>query len=348
MFKKLVTTILFLTAQAHASDLPPELWLDVAQYAYPKVENLAHTSHAMYAIAKDPLVAKRATERFQQKAFSTPQFAASWDGVGYIDGAGKVHLVMTDHYDGKVPSWLEPFKSIHSSASSGWLCGITYRNQAKCFGETGDPLDLGTAVDVAVGDLHMCVLRPDHTVECFGRTFSEILTVPAELDKAVAVSASKYNNCAIRESDKKVICWGQEGYASGPKKELKPTKQISTGRKGPACALSIDGDLDCWNTDEGGQEIVLPPNLSKVLQVSVGPHICALKEDLTVYCQDKRGKPWPSLVDGENQSFCPTKLNDFISISAGYDHVCGLHLNGLVECWGGGIGEDHAHFKLHV
>jgi alpha-tubulin suppressor-like RCC1 family protein len=179
------------------------------------------------------------------------------------------------------------------------------------------------AVQVSAGSATICALASTGTIYCWGEnidgevgigdTADSIVLSPVEAtaigQSFVEIAAGGYFVCA-RRSDGIVLCWG----------------------------LDSSGELGDGPTDDTRSTPAPVPGLTSVVELAAGyQHACARKSDGTVWC-------WGSNVTGEigdgtlanRPSPVPvaTAINDFIQLSAGLGHTCGLRSNGTVWCWG--------------
>ena len=115
--------------------------------------------------------------------------------------------------------------------------------------------------------------------------------------------------------------------------------------------MSIDGSLDCWGNDEQGQ--ATPPEGS-FTNISAGEvHTCGVKTDGTVACWgsnvdlistarvDRSGSSFASdraVPDEDAAKYAAGQATppdgDFVSVSAGLGHTCGVTTDNTVVCWG--------------
>ena len=100
------------------------------------------------------------------------------------------------------------------------------------------------------------------------------------------------------------------------------------------CAVTSQGELECWGKNSHGQTNVPmrmlvqqdDPSLPtpKYAKVSAGgEHTCALRDSGDVIC-------WGSNVFGQSA----TPDGDFTDVSAGGQHTCAVERSGEVVCWG--------------
>ena len=146
---------------------------------------------------------------------------------------------------------------------------------------TSEPIavpDITDAVAVSAGGYHTCALHQDNTVACWGNNrYGQLgngdsgsdadTTQPvkvAGIDDAIAVSAGRWNTCALHK-DSSISCWGQNYWGESgwsARGRMQPTA-VKVGNISDAIAVSAGGD-----------------------------HACALHEDATVSC-------WGNNADGK-------------------------------------------------
>ncbi len=137
--------------------------------------------------------------------------------------------------------------------------------------------DLGTALQVAASDRHVCALTTAGRLFCWGHDENgtlgigsirsvgaptEVLFVGPERPAQIAVSLT--HSCA-RMTDRSLFCWarvnksGELGYPALtgvfiPTRVglMKPVAAVATGI-GSTCVLSTDGSVQCWGDNAYGQ-----------------------------------------------------------------------------------------------
>ena len=193
---------------------------------------------------------------------------------------------------------------------------------------------------ISAGYGHMCALKSDGIVNCWGDGLSGQLGNGSNVSKNYPVE----------------VISGQ-----GSSDPLSSIVQVSSGGA-HTCALKSDGTVNCWgNGNNGlgdgtftsknypvrvisGQHSSHP--LSSIVQVSSGfDHTCALKSDGTVNCWgngesgqlgngSKAFKTYPVRVISGQDSSHP--LSSIVQVSSGLYHTCALKSDGTVNCWGNG------------
>ena len=199
--------------------------------------------------------------------------------------------------------------------------GVAWQSIADNISKSDDcdwTCQLGSATSIGGG--HICTLKTDNTVACWGRNDYKQATVPNGLiAKQIAVGA--YYTCALK-TDNTVKCWGRNNNGETTVPNGLIAKQIAMGGL-HACALKVDNTVKCWGFTGNGRTTVPTGLIAKQIALG-GNHACALKIDNTVVC-------WGVNVDGQS-----TVPNDLIAkqIALGYHHSCALKTDNTVECWG--------------
>ena len=186
-------------------------------------------------------------------------------------------------------------------------------------------------VAISSGAWHVCALRVNGSVECWGPDSSDNDAGqwrPPEDQGFTSISSGRRHTCATR-SDGSVVCWGDDEYgqASPPEGAF---KQVSLGVSGlHSCGLRQDGTAECWGTTQSpydyGQSS--PPEGEVFKAISSGwSHTCGLREDGTPVCWGAGSFDFGQAVPPEGEVFQ--------SISSGWSHTCALRVNGIPICWG--------------
>jgi alpha-tubulin suppressor-like RCC1 family protein len=124
---------------------------------------------------------------------------------------------------------------------------------------------------LAAGEYHLCAIRPDASIACWGSLSTEIDTTPesplivsAPPDAVTQLDAGAGYECALSSSGA-VLCWGDNyfGQLGGPVDAASQSPvevdgmtgsaiAIATG-SGHACAMLADGTVHCWGDGSSGQ-----------------------------------------------------------------------------------------------
>jgi alpha-tubulin suppressor-like RCC1 family protein len=267
-------------------------------------------------------------------------------GAGDDDGAGDADNdvdVDTDADDDPPPDYHLP----PDIATGGWhSCAVDFFGGAKCWGanlygqlgngEIGqgemelapvDVIDLGGAVQALVaGNDFTCALVGQGAAKCWGRSEYGELGYGSYIDSPVPVQV--------------------EGLESG-------VQVVAAGHE-HACAVTAEGALKCWGSNEGGRlgngeggedfpdAYYTPQDVvgldSGVASVSCAyHHSCAILEDGSVMCW---GRDLPAYVLDEDVplDLVPTEMpelgDDNRAVVTGTMHTCVLKNSGAVECLG--------------
>lgn len=257
----------------------------------------------------------------------------------------------SNQYGKATPPSDERFASI--DAGSSHSCGVLLDGQAVCWGDdvhgqASPPTDERFSRVVA-GENHSCGLREDSSITCWGKgglsvkrpqpggyfhgsSISSARNIPpsppeSQLFESLGTGSP---NCGV-SMEGSPICWTpyKTGLVSTPGGEVF-TAISSSDRH--ACGLSNDGTAVCWGWNRFGESS--PPSgvssagqqapVSPMGLVSVdsgGYLTCALDSDGYTYCWGPNW--WKGRFSGQ-----------FIGITSGTTHACGIRPNGNVVCHG--------------
>ncbi len=181
--------------------------------------------------------------------------------------------------------------------------------------------NLGTVVDVGVGDNRACALDSEGTVFCWGKDNGGATTTTPSIDDAVHLSVGDSHSCVIKE-DLSAQCWGNNQYGQSTiPSDLGKISHILAGYRA-TCAIA-DGGMQCWGQDYYSSINGIPTDLSNVTQVAMGAaHTCAVS-DAGPMC-------WGNTSYGKLNI---PSLSNIRKIANGESHSCALSDEG-VTCWG--------------
>ncbi len=164
--------------------------------------------------------------------------------------------------------------------------------------------------DVLVGsDHHMCTIRGDRSVMCWGmnvygevgeptRTAHPIPIVVPGVAGVLSLGASDSMTCAV-DGDRHVWCWGGfQADTSAPHRiaglddaaELALTLTV-------ACVRRLDGEVRCWHTDGSDPVPHTMSELTRARRIFAGQmFLCAIDEDGRVPCLLYRSGKHPEIA----------------------------------------------------
>lgn len=184
-----------------------------------------------------------------------------------------------------------------------------------CEDTTSEPV----FTQLSANDSHVCGLRSDGSVACWGLLQGGAGNVPAIPFKQIAIGAD--HGCGIRHADSGITCWGSNaaGATTAPAGSF---KSIAAGGYS-TCAVASDGTLSCWGIGGFGTELVPPPGTYRYVGAgSVVSRICAIRTDGEAVCFG------PSTGDGTTPP-----ASSFETVASGLFESCGIAPGGYMACW---------------
>ncbi|GEM47631.1 Ig-like domain-containing protein [Deinococcus cellulosilyticus] len=237
---------------------------------------------------------------------------------------------------------------------SGRICAFATNNRAYCWTKNSEPQVVKDANNTEIvfasiiGETGLpCGITATQETYCGGNKVAT--DVPL-----TAVSAGNSHVCAIR-TDQKVVCWGnnefeQLGVAARnssvggvsltvPHRNIQDFKAFSLKRK-LSCGIGLDDRGYCWGESPvQGLPTAVPENKS-VISIAAGfvhtnstYYACWVTVDHTAQCygDNSRGQ----FGNGGINLTGPTVGNNWASLVAGYRaHTCGLTTDQKAYCWG--------------
>ena len=231
------------------------------------------------------------------------------------------------------------FESVASPPAADFVCGVRRGDQAVvCWGDV--PAGVATVagsgavgapegrfVQVAVGESHVCGVRPDGRVVCWGDNSSDQTDVPLSRfsgsggEPVSKVVAGSDHTCAITDASD-VVCWGDDSEGQLPPSSLPfAVRDVAAGAS-HTCVVSTRLAVSCYGDNTDGQ---LDGPAGDFANVWAGAdHTCA------------RALPGWALScwgdSGDGRLAAPAA--PLIEVSAGEGHACGLLGDATVSCWG--------------
>jgi alpha-tubulin suppressor-like RCC1 family protein len=229
-----------------------------------------------------------------------------------------------------------------------------------------------SAAAVDAGEEHTCALLLPGTVACWGANGSGQLGDGSSRDApkpvtvqgllhATAVSAGGYHACALTSTGG-IDCWGanysgQLGDGTTRSSAVPVAVKrlsglpvvVATGFE-HTCALTSQGEVECWGANDRGQvgsgatsrqPVLLPMRVRNlgddVVALALGArHSCALTRPGSVTCWGENGMGQLG-SDTAGPSASPVSISlpgPAAEIGAGEDHTCAMLRSGDVWCWG--------------
>ena len=195
-------------------------------------------------------------------------------------------------------------------------------------------------VAISSGTFHVCGLREEGTVVCWGVSDSGELPPWNSGLKEVRFTSLNTQGCYTCGllQDGTPLCWE---YAVQPEIclwepfELAPPPAGETfveivGIEGGSCGLRREGTFLCWAGLVQDEEVTtpIPGQDERFTSISHGGwQFCALRQEGSPTCWY-----WNVVADGWARGDDPL-VSSLVSVSAGAFHACGLRDNGTPACW---------------
>ncbi len=222
---------------------------------------------------------------------------------------------------------------------------------------------------VAAGFGHGCAVDVRGTLLCWGvNDYGQLglgdtmlRTEPTAVGSATdwqQVSAGWSHTCGVKR-DGTLHCWGQNDQSQlglgDTMLRTEPTpvgsatdwRQVSAGMA-HTCAVKTEGTLFCWG-DNGSGQLGLEDRERRARPAQVGSasdwrqvsvnrsQTCAVKLDGSLYCWGSNGLGQLGLGDSTSRALRPRRVgsaDDWLQVSTGSAHTCGLRGEGALLCWG--------------
>jgi alpha-tubulin suppressor-like RCC1 family protein len=193
-------------------------------------------------------------------------------------------------------------------------------------GQITIPADLNGVMAVSAGAYHTMALKSNGAVVVWGWNVAGQTNVPNNLSGVAAIS-SGYHHCVSLKSDGTVVAWGHNGSGqTNVPAGLSSVKAIDAGEFF-TMVLKNDGTVVAWG-DNGFLQTNVPAGLNGVTAITAGySHAAVLKADGTV-------ASWGFGAFGLTN--VPVDLNGVAAIASGAYHTVALKSNGTVVAWGFG------------
>lgn len=227
--------------------------------------------------------------------------------------------------------------------------------------------------DVAIGTGHVCAVRIDGSIQCFGLnssgqlgmgTTDPVFLRPVQSGTAsnyVAVTAGSAFTCGLTDAGK-ALCWGQNSFgqlADGTSASKTSPVFVQTDETFAmleagathACGITTAGALLCWGRNNSGQigddslvdrltpfEVPTGSEATTWSTVSTGLEFtCAVRSDGALYCWglgSSRQLGTGSAASSDVPVRETTNATDWSAVHAGTNFACALKTSGERWCWG--------------
>ncbi len=223
---------------------------------------------------------------------------------------------------------------------------------------------LGEVSEVFAGRHASCGLRPGQGLRCVGMPYVEPLVTPEQrvrvvdmpqLADAVEVVMGANHACARTRSGR-VWCWGDntQGQIGDGRSAVYPEPALVQGLRGVTelatgpqhtCARAASGEVSCWGANElalfdapqtrlATLPVVVPDASGWTQLVTGRGYLCGLAQGGEVRCRSLElgsGNSSNVVVAAAQavEGVAPAR-----ALSGGERHLCALHLDGGVTCWG--------------
>ncbi|KAG6551932.1 hypothetical protein Mapa_006549 [Marchantia paleacea] len=192
------------------------------------------------------------------------------------------------------------------------------------------------SIAASYGDLgQVCAIEAsgEQVVLCWGKNSSQVVQASSTQVSFVVITGGEGFVCGLRTGSYNPYCWKGNLSTTNSLPDVYQNVSYSTIAAGErhVCAIrrlseaERPGDVECWGEDKRGE--TEPPPYLKVTSLVAGRWFtCGLDDS-------HRAKCW-----GSDEHNIRTKIpswEEFDSLSAGTNHVCGiLRYSQRVKCWG--------------
>ena len=275
------------------------------------------------------------------------------DGLGshFITGcattdSGDVVCWQGADTSGGDPQRVERYPGVYRTVevSGSGFCGLLESGEVSGYCRIGDQaqepytaLSVGPEYTCAVTAAGMVVCQGGDRWEWYNGKLSVMTPpVPASRD-FTKVSVGGTGNvaqtlvCAL-DSAGAAVCWRDvEHKASRPEPPAGGYVAMSDGL-GHTCALTDEGEADCWGWNNFGQLDVPPGRYSAI---SAGHRSsCALSDAGEATCWGSAAEsPWPAASES---TWSAPAVHRYTAIEAGFAEACALTEDGAAVCWNSG------------
>ncbi len=269
-----------------------------------------------------------------------------------LGGCSELEPLLCEPCDGVCPFGLACQAGVCVAPGEPQACGLVCALDSNC--APGRVCREGQCVpeyiDFAVGNGFACVLDVAGVPRCWGEngvgqcgvapTVDPIreLVVVEGVDDGVDIDCGSSHCCVIR-ADRTLACWGWNEHGQAEPGGLSGVEELVIALE-RTCVRFEGGRLECFGREEAAQfgshrdRERLGVELESI--VLGARHTCGVG-DGRVYCW---GTPFPffgllgAAIPVEGTAIFDTGYEDVKLVASGWNHMCALHRDGRVSCWG--------------
>ncbi|KAK6145502.1 hypothetical protein DH2020_022322 [Rehmannia glutinosa] len=221
------------------------------------------------------------------------------------------------------------------------ICWNTTFTPKRIYNNASAPL-----TSLTIGDTQICGLintTNGGNAICWRGNDISSSRIPNPSSRFRMISSGLGFSCGVLESNNRVSCWGDDGFANLIQSEFANSSMVNIHVGGRhACGMDDLGFLICRGDNSNGQ-LNIPTNLAYEYRgLALGAnHSCAIRRlNRTVIC-------WGG--NGEFSSNNITNGISFESVVAGLNFTCGLVTSNFsVICWGPGFPNQYYSSGIHL
>lgn len=269
---------------------------------------------------------------FTLSSFSTASAQSQFIDVAYggdticglVDDGSLICNART-RVENRTPAGLPQVVDVAAGLNS--VCAILEGGELTCWGnDVNGLLDFPTGDapyhSVSISNSHACVINNADEVECWGLDRNDRLVAPEGSFQNLSLGVQQA--CAV-DTNNRVSCWGANDQGATDVPNDLPDALMADSSFGTSCALTIDGNIECWGTP-----LATPQGNFLSMQVD-NQTVCGLNTDQVLQCLKTR------FVAGQVENVQSFSSPDGISVSQFSfrgNGACYVTAEGELDCIG--------------